>query len=48
MLHHGGDNVVKNRLVLVIEADPVMQRHLGSLLFKWGYEPVPVESDHSH
>jgi two-component system, NtrC family, response regulator AtoC len=26
--------------VLMVEADPVMQRHLGSLLSAWGYEPV--------
>ena len=26
--------------MLMVEADPVMQRHLGSLLSAWGYEPV--------
>ena len=26
--------------MLMVEADPVMQRHLGSLLSAWGYEAV--------
>jgi two-component system, NtrC family, response regulator AtoC len=30
--------------VLMVEADPVMQRHLGSLLSAWGYEPVLTSS----
>jgi two-component system, NtrC family, response regulator AtoC len=33
-------DALKERLVLMVEADPVMQRHLGSLLSAWGYEPV--------
>jgi two-component system, NtrC family, response regulator AtoC len=28
------------RLVLVVEANPVMQRHVGGLLAGWGYEPI--------
>jgi two-component system response regulator AtoC len=28
----------------MVEADPVMQRHLGSLLSAWGYEPVLTSS----
>jgi DNA-binding NtrC family response regulator len=28
----------------MVEADPVMQRHLGSLLSAWGYEPVPTST----
>ena len=30
--------------MLMVEADPVMQRHLGSLLSAWGYEPVLTSS----
>ena len=28
----------------MVEADPVMQRHLGSLLRSWGYEPLAVST----
>jgi two-component system, NtrC family, response regulator AtoC len=33
-------DALKERLVLMVEADPVMRRHLGSLLSAWGYESV--------
>src|SRR6266542_3271322 len=35
---------VASRLVLVVEADPVAQRHLASLLANLGYEPVVTGS----
>jgi len=38
------DEPMKTRLVLMVEADPVMQRHLASLLANWGYEPVLTSS----
>jgi len=34
------DDEVASRLILVVEADPAVQRHLGSLLANLGYEPV--------
>src|SRR5260370_15582736 len=34
------DDEVASRLILVLEADPAVQRHLGSLLANLGYEPV--------
>src|SRR2546427_5108122 len=34
------DASVASRLVLVVEADPTVQRHLASLLSNLGYEPV--------
>ncbi|HZN57973.1 MAG TPA: response regulator, partial [Planctomycetota bacterium] len=37
---HLPTKTVKERLVLVVEADPVMQRHLGGLLSALGYEPT--------
>ena len=37
---HLPTKTVKERLVLIVEADPVMQRHLGGLLTAWGYEPM--------
>src|SRR6266581_3124684 len=38
------DDSVTSRLVLVVEADPVVQRHLASLLSTLGYEPVVTGS----
>jgi DNA-binding NtrC family response regulator len=35
---------MKKRFVLVVEADPVAQRHLTSLLETWGYETVVAGS----
>ena len=34
------DDEVASRLILVVEADPAVQRQLGSLLANLGYEPV--------
>jgi len=36
--------LMKKRLVLVVEADPVARRHLTSLLETWGYKPVVAGS----
>jgi len=38
------DDSVASRLVLVVEADPTVQRHLASLLANLGYEPVVTGS----
>src|SRR3989454_462797 len=38
------DASVASRLVLVVEADPTVQRHLASLLANLGYEPVVTGS----
>jgi len=38
------DDSVTSRLVLVVEADPVIQRHLASLLSTLGYEPLVTGS----
>ena len=38
------DDPVASRLVLVVEADPTVQRHLASLLANLGYEPVVTGS----
>jgi len=38
------DGSVTSQLVLVVEADPVVQRHLASLLSTLGYEPVVTGS----
>jgi len=35
---------VNERSVLVVDADPGMQRHLSGLLQQWGYTPVPARS----
>ena len=35
---------MQDRLVLVVESDPGMQRHLKSLLPQWGYAPVLAAS----
>jgi two-component system, NtrC family, response regulator AtoC len=39
-MSHLPTKAVNERLVLMVEADPVMQRHLGSLVSAWGYEPL--------
>src|SRR5216683_2853671 len=38
------EDSVASRLVLVVEADPTVQRHLASLLANLGYEPVVTGS----
>ena len=35
---------MRGRPVLIVEAEPVLQRHVKALLEEWGYEPVAVGS----